>query len=163
MCHAGTVEKAIEWRLEDIQGKLTDPEKEIVENADLVRKIVQHAFKEVSLEMTLIEAPIAQLRSKMKPVWDMLENHNFKYVFQMVEEKYENFINSSYSLGHYFLQINYYVFHLQTETTKVNICMYPCLIQSAQSYNSKYRNTFEKIHANVIISYRILLRTLYNC
>ena len=115
---AGAVEKALTWRLEEIEDRLCDPEKEVVENYEAIKRTLQHEFGEISLVTTMM--------ARFTPKTSSLENKlsadedyaNFKHVLQSIESTFESFHNGGYNLSNYFSTKPYYMFHLQTMVEK---------------------------------------------
>ena len=115
---AGAVEKALTWRLEEIEDRLCDPEKEVVENYEAIKRKLQYDFGEISLVTTMM--------ARFTPKTSSLENKlsadedyaDFKHVLQSIESTFESFHNGGYNLSHYFSTKPYYMFHLQTMVEK---------------------------------------------
>ena len=118
-CHfTGVVEKALQWRLEDIQERLSDPNKEVIDNSDILKTMLQSDFTEISLEMTLIEKDISKLMHTDDALFDDINDPDFEHAIKSIESSYLSFQNGAYNLCHYFSSTNYYIFHLQTLTAK---------------------------------------------
>ena len=114
----GVVEKALNWRIEEIEERLYDPEKEIVDSFEVIKRDLQHEFKEISMVMTLMERFMPQISNLKNEILGDINSADFKHVLQSIESAYESFQNGAYNLCHYFSTKPYYMFHLQTLVAK---------------------------------------------
>ena len=111
---AGVVEKALTWRLEEIEERLCDPEKEVIENYEAIKRTLQHEFGEISMVMTMMERFMPNTSNINSELPDDMLCPDFKHVLQAIEATYESFQNGAYNISHYFSTKPYYMFHLQT-------------------------------------------------
>ena len=110
---AGVVEKALAWRLKDIEERLGDPEKEVIENFDIIRQNLQSDFEVFSIDMTLLEHDIHKSLALDPKIIKSINLPDFKHVIKCIEYSYNSFQNGAYDLNYHFSTKPYYIFHLQ--------------------------------------------------
>ena len=115
---AGVVEKALAWRLKDIEGRLGDPEKEVIENFDIIRQNLQSDFEIFSIDMTLLEHDIHKSLALDPKVVNSINSPDFEHVIKCIEYTYNCFQNGAYDLIYHFSTKPYYIFHLQNLVEK---------------------------------------------
>ena len=150
----GVVEKALTWRLEDIQDKLCDHDKEIVDNFDTIKKILQQEFQDISIHMTLLEKRMPKschIKDLYPEVFEGIRNADFKYVINATESAYKSFQNGAYNLPHYFSTKPYYMFYLQNMIEKE---LNPIRIQE---HLDVVHNNYGDEECKQILAYIILL------
>ena len=114
----GVVEKALAWRLKDIDGRLGDPEKEVIDNFDIIKQNLQSDFEVFSIAMTLLEHEIHKSLALDPKVVKSINSPDFEHVIKCIEYTYNCFQNGAYDLIYHFSTKPYYIFHLQNLVEK---------------------------------------------
>ena len=152
---SGYVKEVLRKQIAEIEHQIENPQPELIQDFDIVRKEIQSSAIVICKDMTKIESDLSEVKNVVRQTYSLVVDSRYKDGIEKVDAAFQNFVKGSHNLEVTFASLANFMFELETHAIQ------SLNTEKIAAYLKAIKQTEEDAICEQVFQYILVVRAKY--